>query len=1297
MRRSGRVLTGLGALGTLALAACANDFDTSRVPPARGTLGEEMYGVLCDRVGGQALHEDLTGASFRGVCHKDFDGKWGGKVDQTLLPALSADAVDTSGNAVTMDKQTATRGYAIARVEALARRRVDLIAALDATFPDIKVAVKDVKNGDATKSCTPLAAQARYHDELSDMLGRFQDLYNDGTIPQSTESLAKLMQAFKASKESQQAMAHFDARQGYRPVEVALGAMRPVIAYPGLRDMANATLSLLSADSQPYAANPKLDHGMRVPVPGAANAQFNKALEVMTQELLTASADTALPPLQVGKDAAIGRDVLSRTRDNLEVMQQLFYAQDAAFGGGDSRYIVKRDGRGYAQVALANGAMPAPFVDNDKDGLADVDDLGRFVTSGGSGGGAPSPFLTVTSTVTATRDAFGRPLLTGTTPLYEYIDTSHTFAASLMNDMKPLVNPDPAQNHETVMYTLAGAKVIFGTRDGSPTTTKGYNGGGSVKYDAFHPEKAPMLDLVYAIGQILADKNTDDVLSYTSTLFTKQTPALARIIGNGLAVKDLGNKHAEAKIPLDSTLWDDVLDVVAKIAQEPGLLEDLLLALGQDDSLALGGIFSSFMQNKDHISYDPSALNGPAKNLTTGDGSDPKTSVDRAKADTGWNQSDMQRFSRAIHDAIGVTACNKDKAVVHAKGVPIAGSLDLPVGGGSYKECEVFKIENLGHFYLDAIVGKANLYFRPSILRNGVFGIGAAKVDTIEQSSGIGLGSNDTTGFWDPTSAQSFHPRPQWLNRLVFFDLDNPGGNQTTHDFLIDLQGKNTIGTLSCPERVIDDPDPGAADASPDGKVHGLRNCAPGQSLFERDQDALFPWEMMGFYKAMTPMLKAFVAHKQEDLFLALLDALHKHWGDDKMTASECDLGGVACTKEGAVSYEPFLAEAMKTDILPALHDLVNVMQTTTIKHCNAVDAATKQCTDSVDMNGIAIIANATRALVDPAVSQKNGVKDRNGKTTALRNDGKTNPQVTPVYLLTNALHAIDTAFDDYAKSHPDDNARLTQWRSARSQLVDQFLAAQGNGANASFRNKSFPKITPVLVDVLRAQLFAHCPTSFTPPYAKCAWAQTEMTQKMSDVVAGPLFATTMDLLDAIRQNDDARTQLESLLSYLLDSASNNDALASMLASSSDIIQLLRDDANLVPLFHVMASATATGKGGQKSMVDAQTALLARISGRAFTGTQEACNKELDPNQILNVALANLVTPMKAADGTLGQTPLQVIIDVIGDVNRLFPDKTEKFGADDYASVTDNVNDFLLNKERGLEQFYEIMRQGTVR
>jgi hypothetical protein len=195
-----------------------------------------------------------------------------------------------------------------------------------------------------------------------------------------------------------------------------------------------------------------------------------------------------------------------------------------------------------------------------------------------------------------------------------------------------------------------------------------------------------------------------------------------------------------------------------------------------------------------------------------------------------------------------------------------------------------------------------------------------------------------------------------------------------------------------------------------------------------------------------------------------------------------------------------------------------------------------------------------------------------------------------------------------------------------------------------------------------------------------------------------------LDLADALRKNDGARQELEALLVYLLDAASKNESLAAMLASTNDIVQLLQDDANITPFYNLMANAvdvsrtSADGKTQVKSMVDAQMALLAKASGKAFDANGvERCDKELDPNQVLSQALANLVTPM-GPDGKSGQTPLEVIVDVIADVNRIAPADAAndvKLNGDDYTSIAANMNDFLTDKEHGLEQFYEVIRKGT--
>jgi hypothetical protein len=973
---------------------------------------------------------------------------------------------------------------------------------------------------------------------------------------------------------------------------------------------------------------------------------------------------------------------------------------------------VKRDERGYA---LVNGPVVAPFLDTDKDGLADVDELGRFKTADGKP--APTPFFTVGYAFGNRDPKTGLAINAQGQPLYASIRTNKTFTASLLQDLKPLVDP----GKETLMRAVSGAYVVFGGR--APVTREFAPDPSAVddwkathtepppadlaarkvqlEYNGFRADDSPLLDLVYALGQMLGDKSTDEALVLVRELMTKHEADVARVAGDALYAREVAAKYPQAQIPRTSTLWDEMIDVTIAIAKEPGLLEDLLRALGNDDTKLLTQAFSDYLAYKDRISYDRDNLNGPARNMTTGvkDGAF-ATKVDRNAPDTGPNRSAFQRFLQAIHDTNGVTACNKEGARVHAKGIPIAGSLTLPLFGGTYKECEVFKIENLAKFYTQSIIGKASLYFRPDILRNGIVGIGAATVDTIEQSSGI-------TGFYDGGGSRTFRPRPQWLNRLVNYDI-NETPNATTAIFIRDLQG-DKIGTSVCPERVIPDPSPGSPDASSDGLVRGLRNCPNGEWLFQRDQDATMVWEKSGFYRGIAPLVKAFADHNREDLFLATMEVLHKHWQSDKGTAGECKLGpGKTCTKAGAVSYEGLLSEVFASDILSALNALTKTLTTVTVPRCAQVDA-TKKCTRLATPapDGISVLAEATRALVDPERAKGKGLKDRFGKVTSERNDKSTNAQVTPLYLILQALNAIDDQFEAYAQANPQDSKRQEEWRSARSQLVDQFLDVNGkNTANSSFKNVAVVKIAPQLIDLLRAQLYAHCPDSMVPPYAKCKWATEDFPKNVEKVVSGPMFASAIDLMDAIRRDEQARIQLELLLGYLVDAASQNEALNSMLASAADLVQALKDDTNLVPLFRVLADATkgslidTKGRTVQKSLVDAQLSLLAKISGKAYDAEGvEICSRELDPNEVLSVALANLVTPMTDADGKPTRTPLEVIMDVIAAVNRAEakPDNQEKLQASDYASIADHVSSFLLDKERGLEQFYEIVRQGTVK
>ena len=192
-----------------------------------------------------------------------------------------------------------------------------------------------------------------------------------------------------------------------------------------------------------------------------------------------------------------------------------------------------------------------------------------------------------------------------------------------------------------------------------------------------------------------------------------------------------------------------------------------------------------------------------------------------------------------------------------------------------------------------------------------------------------------------------------------------------------------------------------------------------------------------------------------------------------------------------------------------------------------------------------------------------------------------------------------------------------------------------------------------------------------------------------------------MDLLDAIRRDDGARSGLEALLQYLVSAASQNDALAALLATANDVLQVLGDDTNLVPVYHALSGALApstrdaNGHVLTASVIDAQLTLLSRVAGKFMVGNTEVCADEADPNQILTQILTRLVTPMTNASGQATQAPLEVILDVIADVNRVDPSQTTKLQAVDYGAIAGQVNDFMMNKQFGLEQFYEIVRKGT--
>ncbi len=1294
----------------LTLAACAPEFDTSSTSTPRGSLGQEVYSVLCDRVGAGELREDLTGASFRGLCHDDGDGFYD-TIDPTTLPALAGDATDQDGNVVTLEEQTLERERRMRRVETFAAKRQDIITAIDTIIPDTEIAVRQLldpdtgETDDTKNSCNPADENGSLHTELATLLGNFGRLYSDGTIPATTRALARTLAVFRDSQPAREAWGRLSTRGGYRPPAVDLGLVRPLAAYPNLRELTSAMVGSISADARPYEEF----NGQHFAIPGGSYQAFLKLLEVGSLELNNATADAEVAPL-VAQDSPDAEMVhLSRPRQNLEFVAALMLAEDPEFGGGAPRYIVRRDLRGMALVQPSGGKLPALFADTDRDGLADIDASGRFVTTDGSI--APSPFAVPGVESPAQRDNFGRAQLGGQLA-YAFVDTSHTFTASLLQEALPLFNPDPAAQHETMMDALAGMVVVAGARDGGNLTTKKYADGVSAEYNQVKRERSPLLDLFQAVTQLIAEPAIDDTMSVVKKLAQNNEADLARVLKATLDGRAIADGHPEAQLPKQSVLWDDLFDNLGKISQEPGLLEDLLDSLTNDDTELLGRLLGQWSTHRDEFSYNRNDLNAPAVNITASTNTDPSVLVDPAAPDSGDNRSMLQRFLQLMNDGRGVASCNRAGAQVRAQ-MPVVGTVTVPLFGDTFKECAVYKVNDLDVFLLQAMVGsrKGQLFIRDNNLRNGQFaGVGKTTVGLMEDSAGM-------RGFFggDRSSTDLF-PTAPWLARKVFFDLD-ADKNQLTRDFIDALDGKFT-GSSVCPERIIDDPCANGGcnfggsvsipnDVAADGKVRGLRSCNDGDWLAQRNKNTLFMMERLDGYKAFTPLANAFVKHDREDLFIDLSIILHKHWQSDKGTAAECRTNTGPCAKSNASSYQPFLGELLIKDMLPSLMNLMKTAKAMTVKHCTSVSSA-GLCQSSEDKNGLQVLADAARVMFDPSHAAQVDLRDRLGNTKTQRNDGTEVAQTTPAYLLTNALSAMDAAYESYAAEHPNNTGRQAQFRRARSQLADQFLSINGSGATSKFASRGVVKILPIAIDLIRSQVWANCPKTFGSNPLRCGWARDDLPKKLEDVVTGPLFASALDLLDGMRQDDQTRYELGRAMQYLMDAASPNDALPSLLASSNDIVQMLGDDRNLVPFFKVLGAAlnpyptagTTPSTDTPKSLVDSTFSMLGRIAGRYENVSEtdeieEICSREIDPNQVMNVLLGTAVTPV---DSLGGKAPIEIMIDVIAEVNRVAPEQAKpSYDEADYAAISGSVVEFLTNQERGMEQFYEIVRKGQER
>jgi hypothetical protein len=945
--------------------------------------------------------------------------------------------------------------------------------------------------------------------------------------------------------------------------------------------------------------------------------------------------------LALSKELQDATDLQDHADDDdrsLRLATNLLLTESPLLGNGVVRPLVLRGKDGLAIIENDGNAVPAPFADVNGDHIADTDTDGNYVDAAGLPITPPAPFFSVYSApdTAVARDDQKRALKSvGGPTLYRYVDLDKTVLGALVRDVPALM--DPAKG--TALDFLRGSSALLGTRVIGAEHV--YSDGSKITYRGYDDSKSPLLDMAYGVMTLLADKNLPNTLSFVKALLTDHEPEAARLLESIWQIAEMGDAFPDAKLVDKSAMFDDLMPILVGDPSKPitdrahfGILndpntfqgrtlaEDLLVGMQNPKVRDLGDRFRDFMKYKDRFDFSQSAPYDVVGGFTT--------LVDRNAADSAYNRSVFERLLHLIHDSAGVEMCNKQDAKVKQLGITLA----------TYNKCDLLRVPDLAKIYVQSIAYARNAdgSFKTDGGNTGNHFMPAAQLTFTFNNALIELVATDDF-IEDQATVNGFrrHPTPGALNRILFMYMGDAA--------------QRPVGALQAPQFLADT----MAEAVD----------VDGDRFIDQHTGSLPVWEKNGFYDDMQPLVQAFVDHGREDLFVRALVVMHNHWPSKESTdTQDTNPSGHGFSKQSnAVSFEPMIVKVLSEgDFWHALTEGAATLNNITVP---AVGGGTQK--------GFTVLANAGKGIFEP----QDGLTDRHGNLTTKTEDGVTVSKLSPWYILADAYKEKREAVAGSASEG-------AAWEQSTSDMIDVFLRGEKVGSSNSyrFRNPRVRGVSLALVDFLKARIAAHAGTDAELK----TWSRKELPDRLHEILTGPVFAGAADFVLSLVATPEARAALEKLNAYLCSEAGAPEAFVTALTGAGDLVQLLLDDKNLVPIIHVVGKILHPDFGRDKhpdfSLMDAQLDFLRKA-------------RDADETNALAKLLGYSFTELE------GQTRTAVgqVVDSIADVQRVDPigDEGKPMSAEDYVSSFHAVADFLGEQKRGFLRFVKIVKERNVR
>ena len=738
---------------------------------------------------------------------------------------------------------------------------------------------------------------------------------------------------------------------------------------------------------------------------------------------------------------------------------------------------IKFDSRGWPLTVERNGSRVfEPFVDADGDGLPDGNENGFFTLSNGALVAPFESFGTLPQNVDF--DGEGGMLRVNGIPAFETFDIQQTPLSYLVRESKVFLEDDSLDKGLRSLKVLLGKGQLKADSNGT--------------YIAF-PANGPVVELLAALLTTLDHDSVGPNFEAAIQLLNNDREVVARLVNDVETIVDIVDE-TPSEFTLDNDLIDRLLPELLKIAETPGLLADLFMALDDPMSAQIAPILSELAQRKKaFISVDPSGeyekcfqACDAAHKIGTFDRLNcvracPRDEilgtekVDHNAPESLDNRSLFQRTTHVMWET------SETKYDVHAAHLSVA-DVDLTASAKGLGTLITF--DNLAEAYLKTITGDLHL------------------VDHLSQTfislAGL-LGESGTTTV------------VELLSMLVknMFDLKlsvDPTPAEVTRLFnkaIISSQGANYRFDLN------------------------IAICRSGFECLKVNADVLYAIEATGLVDALYPLVKVFNDHDKADVLARVISILFEYYTTKDVKYLDANGQPLPLHPSDFRSMEPVLVRALdETGIVEdfgAFGDaLLNV----------SLPDGTK-LTDRFE-KFVAYILTPDDKLRN--VAGKQSTTDRVGNVIA---------PLSPAYLYITPIREIVDILDENEKAKND-------LKDAAKRVIDMTIRTRKTATGAEFEKPAGIKLTADVLD-----LFYSLYRDKTDAGQRSTWIHKEAIPDMVDFVSGRLPYAFFELFDQLDNTPNGFDRIRRFARHMIeaDAAYSYHIPGAVYAASSMVLE----------------------------------------------------------------------------------------------------------------------------------------------